>query len=242
MVAVTAGALCLAAGASAQTTEPTASTSADTSGATAGTTSTTSPATKDKAAAKTQNKAASTANQAAHASGGATTGSIGPKDRAFVNTAAKGNLTEVHMGQAAQQQGQSAEVKKLGAVMVTDHTQANNELMVIAHSRGINVDSRHKMDKIDSANFDQAWLAMMIRDHQKTIAEFQTESQTGMDADVKAYATKTLPTLQKHLKLLEKAQRKVGGSGAGSSGTSGASGSSASPSPSASASGKTKKG
>jgi putative membrane protein len=145
----------------------------------------------------------------------ATTGALDAKDRAFLNAAAKGGMMEVHMGEMAQKMGQSADVKKIGAQMVADHTKANNELMTLAQAKGVKPDTRHKMDKMDSANFDQTYLEQMVKDHNQDIAEFQTEAKTGMDADVKAFAKKQLPTLQKHLKLVQAAQKKVGGSTGG---------------------------
>lgn len=216
IIAFAAGAICFAGTASAQTASATP-TDVDTSGATAGTTSTTSPGTKNKKAAAAQNADAQAAQQSGtRASGGASTGSVGPKDRAFANMAAKGNQMEIHMGEMAVKQGQSADVKKLGSQMVKDHQRAGSELQVLTHSRGITVDTRHKMAKLDSANFDQAWLAEMARSHQEMIAAFRMESTSGTDADLKAFATKQLPTLQKHLQLVQAAQKKVGGGMGGS--------------------------
>ena len=217
VAACAAGALSLAATVSAQTSQGTPNPDLDTSGATAGTTSTTSPG-KGKGAAAA-NKDASAMHQTTGASGGASTGSISPKDREFLNMAAKGGMMEVHMGEMAQKQGQSAEVKKLGQVMVRDHTMSNTELNVIAHNRGINVDTRHSMAKLDQANFDQAYLAQMVAGHEKMLAAFKTEAKTGTDADVKAFATKNVPTLQKHLQLVKAAQAKVGGAAGTTSGT-----------------------
>jgi putative membrane protein len=122
---------------------------------------------------------------------------------------------EVHMGQMAEKQGQSADVKKIGATMVADHTKATNELMTLAQTKGVKLDTRHKMDKMDSANFDRMYLDQMVKDHTQDIAEFQAEAKSGMDAEVKAFAKKQLPTLQKHLKLVQAAQKKVGGSPGG---------------------------
>jgi putative membrane protein len=221
VVALAAGAICLAGHASAQTTSGTP-TDVDNSGATAGTTSTTSPGTKDKKAAAAQNAQAQAAQQSGtRASGGGSTGSVGPKDRAFANTAAKGNQMEIHMGEMAMKQGQSPDVKKLGSQMVKDHQRAASELQILTHSRGITVDTRHKMATLDSANFDQAWLAEMLRGHQEMIAAFRTESTAGMDADLKAFATKQLPTLQKHLQLVQAAQKKIGGATGNNGGGSG---------------------
>ena len=109
----------------------------------------------------------------------------GSGDREFVNEAAKGGMMEVHMGQMAEKQGQSDSVKQLGKMMVTDHTKANTQLMAIAKRKGITPETDHDMDKLDSSNFDQAWLAQMVKDHQKTIALFERESKNGKDADLK---------------------------------------------------------
>lgn len=136
-------------------------------------------------------------------------GQLDSKDRDFMMTAAKGGMMEVHMGEMAVKQGQSAEVKKLGNLMITDHTKANNQLMSLAATKGVKLDTRHKMDKISGDKFDQEWLAEMVKGHQKTVAAFESEAKGGSDPDVKGWATKTLPTLKKHLKMLQDAQGKM---------------------------------
>jgi len=123
--------------------------------------------------------------------------------------AAKGGMMEVHMGQMAEKQGQSADVKKIGARMVADHTKVNNELMALAQTKGVKLDTRHKMDKMDAANFDQMYLDQMVKDHDKDIAEFETEAKSGMDPEVKSFASKNLPTLKKHLEMIKAAQDKM---------------------------------
>jgi putative membrane protein len=140
-------------------------------------------------------------------------GTLGATDRQFMMMAAKDGMREVHMGQMAVQQGQSAEVKKLGSMIVADHTKANSQLMEIATKRGVKLDTRHKMDKMskkDMENFDQAWLTMMTTEHQKDIAAYQRQAQGNGDPEVKAFAKKTLPVLQKHLKAVQAAQKKMG--------------------------------
>ena len=78
------------------------------------------------------------------------------------------------------------------------------------------------MSKRDMANFDQAWLGMMVNDHQKDIAAFQRQAQQGADADLKNFAKKTLPVLQKHLKMVQAAQKKMGSGTAAGAATAGA--------------------
>ena len=137
-------------------------------------------------------------------------------DRTFMMQAAKDGMKEVHMGQMAAQQGQSDEVKKLGRQIAADHQKANQQLMAIAAKKGVKPDTRtteHGMSKRDMQNFDQAWIGMMINDHQKDIALFQRQAQQGADPELKAFAKKTLPVLQKHLKMVQQAQQKMGSGG-----------------------------
>ena len=139
-----------------------------------------------------------------------TSGELGRADQQFMMAAAKGGMMEVHMGQMAEKQGQSAEVKKIGMMMVTDHTKANNQLMALATKKGVKLDSKMpKMAKMDGANFDQSFLDSMVKDHQKDITAFESEVKNGNDAEVKSFAKKTLPTLKMHLKTVQAAQGKM---------------------------------
>ena len=183
--------------------------------------------------------AGSTATKASSATAGSSTQGVtelSDMDRKFIMQAAKDGMREVHMGQMAMQQGQSDAVKKLGKTIMSDHTKANQELMKVATKNRIAPDTRHSMDKMskkDMANFDQAWLAMMVKDHQKDIAMYQKQMQQGSDPELKKYVQKTLPVLQKHLKLVQAAQQNMGGGAAGgaggTSGQGGASGAQGSP-------------
>jgi putative membrane protein len=54
---------------------------------------------------------------------------------------------------------------------------------------------------LSGAEFDKAYMQHMVGDHEKAVALFQTAANSAQDADIKAYATKTLPTLQEHARL-----------------------------------------
>ena len=143
-------------------------------------------------------------------------------DRQFMMQAAKDGVKEVHMGQMAAQQGQSDTVKKLGRQIAADHQKANQQLMAIAGKRGVKPDTRvseHGISKRDMKNFDQAWIGMMVNDHQKDIGLYQRQAQQGTDPELKAYAKKTLPVLQKHLKMVQQAQQQVGSAATNPAGT-----------------------
>jgi putative membrane protein len=140
--------------------------------------------------------------------GGAETG-MSTTDKKFVHDAAQGGLAEVELGQLATERASSDEVKKFGQRMVDDHTKAGEELKGIATSRGVPVPQRlstkdqmmvDHLSKLKGPQFDKEYMADMVKDHTKDIADFQSESNSGMDSDIKGFASQTLPTLQDHLR------------------------------------------
>jgi len=102
--------------------------------------------------------------------------------------------------------------------MVDDHSKANDELKRVASQKGITVPSsvdrkeRATIDRLSKLNgdaFDRAYMQDMVKDHQEDVAEFKKEASSGADSDVKAFASKTLPTLEEHLKMAEDTQRQL---------------------------------
>ena len=134
---------------------------------------------------------------------------LSEKDKNFIQLAANAGVGEVADGKQAQEQGQSAEVKKIGAHMVADHSKANSELQGLAKKKGLGMDlSGGKARAFPKASFDQQFLFNLQADHEADIKKFQQEAQSGDDADVKAWAAKTLPTLKAHLAMIKDARKK----------------------------------
>ncbi|MBV9210203.1 MAG: DUF4142 domain-containing protein [Acidobacteria bacterium] len=157
---------------------------------------------------------ASAQNSNMSGNGGMANGSsaLNGMDRKFVMEAAMGGMMEVELGRLAAEKGMSDEVKQFGQRMVDDHSKANADLMQVASSKGITLptelDAKHKamrdkMAGMSGAAFDKAYKQEMLKDHRKDVAEFEKESMKAMDADVKAFATRTLPTLREHLSMIE---------------------------------------
>ena len=130
----------------------------------------------------------------------------------FLSEAAVGGMAEVRMGNLAQQQAASADVKTFGRRMVDDHSKANDEIKDLASKKNIalpkDVDAKHKaiydrLSKLQGAEFDRAYVDEMLKDHRTDVAEFRKQSQTSADPDVKTFATRTLPTLEQHLTTAE---------------------------------------
>jgi putative membrane protein len=130
----------------------------------------------------------------------------------FVQDAIEGNFAEVQMGQLAQQNGQSAEVKSYGQMLVTDHSAANEKAKALATQMGMTAPTEpnakqkamhDKMAKMTGADFDKAFAKEMVADHKKDIAEYKKESRKKNDPAAD-FANNTLPTLQKHLDAAQK--------------------------------------
>ena len=67
-----------------------------------------------------------------------------------------------------------------------------------------------KLSKLSGAAFDRAYIADMLADHKKDVAEFERQSMHAADADLKAFAAKTLPTLKDHLQQVEQLSKTIG--------------------------------
>jgi putative membrane protein len=137
---------------------------------------------------------------------------LSKEDSTFVMNAAAGGMEEVEMGNLAQQQATSQRVKDFGAMMVRDHTRANDELKQLASRRGINIPaalpaSKQKeldnMKKMTGKSFDQHYVDMMVNDHKKDVNEFKKQSTSGKDNELKTWAGQTLPVLQTHLDSIQ---------------------------------------
>jgi putative membrane protein len=149
-------------------------------------------------------------NRNANTGGGGMTGGMSQQDHKFVMETAMGGLKEVELGRIAAQQGATDAVKQYGQRMVDDHTKANTELMTLATSKGMTLptelDEKHRKDVtklsgMSGAEFDRAYARMMVNDHKKKVDNFEKQSERGSDPDLKAFATKTLPTVQEHLQM-----------------------------------------
>ena len=160
---------------------------------------------------RTQNRNSNRSNRNTSAAGEQTgMANMTSQDRDFIMDAAMGGLEEVELGHMAAQLGTSDAVKQFGQRMVDDHSKANSELMTLASSKGITLpttlDEKHQKDvtklrAMKGAEFDRAYSKMMLSDHNKDVSEFEKQSTKGTDPDLKAFASKTLPTLQEHLQM-----------------------------------------
>jgi len=126
----------------------------------------------------------------------------------FMVKAADGGMEEVQMGKLANEKATNQRVKNFGQMMVEDHSKAGDELKSLASQKNVTLpasmgDDHNKdmqdLNKKKGKDFDKSYMKMMVSDHEKDISEFEKAAKNATDADLKAWAEKTLPVLRKHL-------------------------------------------
>jgi putative membrane protein len=154
----------------------------------------------------------------------------GGGDVKFANNAARDGEAEVILGKLAAEKGAAEEVKKFGQQMVDDHSKASEELKSLAQSKKLDLEKSiaagtkkgerisQKLSKLEGAEFDKGYVGVMLKEHEAAVKLFQMESEKGQDAEIKAFAEKTLPTLQHHLEMVKELQSKVGKPAGGAGG------------------------
>jgi putative membrane protein len=132
-------------------------------------------------------------------------------DASFMKNAAEAGNAEVESSKLALGKSSSADVKTFAQQMVDDHTKAGDELKALAQQKGVKVSDKPSIAqtaKIDllkptsGVTFDRHYASTFgVTAHKDTVALFRKEAQNGKDPEVKAWATKTLPTLEHHLMM-----------------------------------------
>ena len=140
-------------------------------------------------------------------------GNLPRADRNFIEKVAHHNLAEIELGKLAEKNASSEDVKRFGREMVDDHTKANEELKKIADSRGINFPTeadrghRRDLDKLQKETgdkFDKDFTNRMVSDHKSDVKDFHKEATNRKaDPDVKSFAEKNEPVIQKHLDMAQ---------------------------------------
>lgn len=127
-------------------------------------------------------------------------------DRHFFEKAAKSGLKEVAVSRATVDRLTNPQVKQFAQMMVTDHSNANAELMALAEKKGVVLPAKDDHLKLTEKwskktdEVDEDYMEEMVDDHQEAVELFE-EASRSKDADIAAFANKTLPTLRQHLTM-----------------------------------------
>ncbi|QAY93074.1 MULTISPECIES: DUF4142 domain-containing protein [unclassified Pseudomonas] len=138
----------------------------------------------------------------------------------FVDNAAAGGIAEIETSRLALEKSSSADIKAFANMMITAHSKANDELAALAKKNDIEVpdsttlvkQAKEKILDLRDESFDAAYANNQVKAHEDTIELFKKEANTVTDdkvkgaTDLKGFAQKMLPALEKHLDMAKKLQ------------------------------------
>jgi putative membrane protein len=139
--------------------------------------------------------------------------SLSAADRSFISQAAYGSLAEVELGQLAQTQASRQQVKEFGGMMVTEHTQMNKDLVALASNKGVTPPSSpdpgrqeigDMLEQLSGAEFDRQYIPQQLADHEATLGLFQIQSNRGQDMELRQFAQRYTPVIQRHVEMLRR--------------------------------------
>lgn len=135
------------------------------------------------------------------------------QDKNFLIKAAQAGKTEVLASQLAENKATNAEVKSFASTMAQDHAKVGDELKQLASNKGVAVPESpargqqseiNKLSKLDGDKFDKKYTKDIgLKAHKDAVALFKKASNDAKDPDIKAFAAKTLPSLEHHLQMAE---------------------------------------
>ncbi len=136
----------------------------------------------------------------------------GVSDPLFAAAAASSGLAEVTISKLGQGRATDNDLKQFSQRMLDEHTKANRELMELAARKGFTLPNApgvcaqfcaESLNGLSGEEFDRCYAKAQLTAHMEAVAMFEAESQRGLDPDVKAWATRTLPHLKDHLKTIK---------------------------------------
>jgi putative membrane protein len=137
-------------------------------------------------------------------------------DREFITTAAEAGHAEVATGQTAAE-SENAAVAAFGKQMVEEHSKMNDELAALAQKKGVTPPSSADLASqakttvtgaLPGTTFDEQYVSSQLDDHQETLQLLQNEAKSGQDPELKAFAEKYVPVVQKHIAELHDLQKR----------------------------------
>ncbi len=130
----------------------------------------------------------------------------------FLQEVARNGVAEVNMAQLGTQKAQDPELKDVSMKLVRDHSKLNEQVKELAQKKGVSlsteINSKHQgmidhISGLSGEEFDKAYAQHMVQGHKKSIAKFEQAARSD-DSDISRFAKSTLPTLRKHLSMLQK--------------------------------------
>jgi putative membrane protein len=169
--------------------------------------------------AHAQDRSANTPNERTSSASSSSQSGVNKNDREFMEDIAHANLAEIATGKMALEKSQNAEVKQFAQKMIDDHTKAQDELKQLADSKGVKLptetDMMHKtkattLKPLTGELFDKQYIKHAgVGDHESTHKLLTKVKGKAKDADLKAYAEKTIKAVDEHLTMAKQLEQQM---------------------------------
>ena len=135
-----------------------------------------------------------------------------PGDSTFAVNVAQSSIGEVQLGELASHNAGDPVLKAFGRQMADDHRKINDQLTAIAAGRNMTLPATmtakqqalyDKLQNLTGRDFDKAYIAGMVKEHEQDVGEFRREVNRGQDDRIKFFASETLPVLEGHLQKIK---------------------------------------
>jgi putative membrane protein len=133
---------------------------------------------------------------------------VSKEDADWAVDIANAGMTEVELSKIAQTKATNPRLKSFADMMVTDHSKANDQLKQLAVAKNISLPanlsdaSQKKLDNLNKKDvgkdFDKAYMDDMLDGHKNAVDKLTKGTKDLKDADLKNFATQTLPVVQMH--------------------------------------------
>jgi putative membrane protein len=128
-------------------------------------------------------------------------------DATFMQEVVRTESIETRIGQLAVEKASSADVKKLGQMLIDDYAATGQESARIANTLqvsrpvddAIDEDSTYRaLSGLSGETFDRAFIEAVIHRNRTAIANYEAQAASG-SGEVAAFAEQQLPVLERHL-------------------------------------------
>lgn len=142
------------------------------------------------------------------------------EDAEFLTGAIRSNITEIRMGELANQKSTNPQVKQYGTKLKTDHSKTLQEITVFAETTGLTIPtepdaeqqaSLKMLSTLAGAQFDGQFIEHMVMAHTEAVEKYSAQTHANPNKALSDLASKTLPTLREHLEIAKSLQAQGGG-------------------------------
>jgi len=116
--------------------------------------------------------------------------------------------------------GDDQALSMLATTLKEDHEANESAVKSLASQQNITLQSyqaddalKNKLDNLNGAAFDRAFLEHEAMDHRKALRTFEEARRQSETRDMKLYLDETIPVLKAHLEMIENVRRDLAGTG-----------------------------